>query len=133
MFGGSLVNLVNNQWFTKLKPCKLMVTVSNLLADLYIHSPNILSKVFIHPHSPNIITTKLSCYMVMYIIVIEIAHNKSLSWWCGLKWGLIALNMSQNVAKPMPGIPQKQVSTNVDPLAIGQLQKLTHCRVHYRS
>ena len=34
--GGSLVNLVNHLWFTKLKPSKLVLTISILLADLLI-------------------------------------------------------------------------------------------------
>ena len=34
--GESLANLANRPWFTKLKPSKLVVTINNLLADLFI-------------------------------------------------------------------------------------------------
>ena len=35
--GESLANLVNRRWFAKLKPYKLVVTIDNLLAELFIH------------------------------------------------------------------------------------------------
>ena len=35
--GETLVNLVNNQWLTKLKLSQLVLTINNLLVDLLIH------------------------------------------------------------------------------------------------
>ena len=64
LMGESLVNLVNNQQFAKLKPSKLVVTNNNLLADLFINQ-TFFAKIFIYPLSPHIITTKLSLYMVL--------------------------------------------------------------------
>ena len=60
--GGSLVNFVNNQWFAKLKPSKLVVTINSLLVDLF--AKLFATKIFIHPLSPNIIGDKLSHYTV---------------------------------------------------------------------
>ena len=61
--GESLVNLVNHLKFDKLKSSKLVVTINNLLADLFIHQTYI-TKVFIHPLSPNIIAAKLPTIMI---------------------------------------------------------------------
>ena len=58
-WGESLANLVNHMQFDKLTLSKLVVTISNLLADLFIRQTYI-TKVFIHSLSPNIIAaTKL--------------------------------------------------------------------------
>ena len=47
---------MNHLQFDKLTPSKLklVLTINNVLADLFIHQ-NYITKVFIHPLSPNII------------------------------------------------------------------------------
>ena len=69
MFGeGSSANLVNHQQFSKLKPSKLVITINNLLPNLFI-CQNYFNKIFIHPLLPNTtIAAKLSCYTVTGII-----------------------------------------------------------------
>ena len=51
----SLANLVNHIQFAKLKPSKLVVTINNLLANLFI-CQTFSAK---HLNSPNILPTKL--------------------------------------------------------------------------
>ena len=45
------------------KPSKLVVTINNLLLDLFI-CQTFFAKIFIHPLSPNIIAAKISHYTV---------------------------------------------------------------------
>ena len=73
IFGGERsANLVNHLQFDKLTPSKLVVTINNLLADLFIRQTYI-TKVFIHPLSPNIIAaTKLPT--IWYTLVPD-PHN----------------------------------------------------------
>ena len=53
------------------KPSSLIVTINNLLADLFI-CQTIFTKIFIHPLSPNIIIANFSCYTVI------LCHTKTL-------------------------------------------------------
>ena len=63
MFGGGIVwpiwQIISN---FQLKPSKLVVTINNLLADLFIYQ-TVFAKIFIHSLSPNIRTLqyKLQC------------------------------------------------------------------------
>ena len=41
LWGESLTNLANRQWFTKLKPSRLLLTINNLLADLLIYQTSL--------------------------------------------------------------------------------------------
>ena len=61
----NLAYLVNPQRFTKLKPSKLVVTINNPLADLFIcqiFSARHLKRI----NSSNILPVKLSCYTAMH-------------------------------------------------------------------
>ena len=64
-WGKSLANLVNHLQFDKLTPSKLVVTINNLLADLFIHQ-TFITEVFIHPLSPNIIAAKLTTIIILW-------------------------------------------------------------------
>ena len=59
MFSGGIVwpiwQIISN---FQLKSSKLVVTINNLLADLFI-CQTVFAKIFIHPLSPNIIIAKL--------------------------------------------------------------------------
>ena len=56
----SLANLANSRQFTELKPSKVIVTINNPLADLFICQTIFLKRV----KSPNILPAKLSRYTV---------------------------------------------------------------------
>ena len=58
--GESLANLANRLRFTKLKPSKLIVTIDNPMADLFIRQTFFRQTL----DSPNILPAKLSRYTV---------------------------------------------------------------------
>ena len=61
--GESLANLANRPWFAKLKPSKLVVTIDNLLADLFIRQ-TFSAKYLERVNSPKFLPAKLSHYTV---------------------------------------------------------------------
>ena len=64
----SLANLVNRLRFIKLKPSKLVVTISNPLADLFICQTFFWKRI----NSPNTLLAKLSLYAVhMCVLVLK--------------------------------------------------------------
>ena len=63
----SLANLVNCLRFAKLKPSKLVVTINNPLADLFICQTISRQMLEKSKFATNILPTKLSCYMVAVI------------------------------------------------------------------
>ena len=60
--GGSLVYLVNRPQFAKLKPCKLVLTINNLLVDVLIR------QTFFHQMLETSQCAKLSRYMVYAVV-----------------------------------------------------------------
>ena len=56
--------LANRPWFTKLKPFNLVLTITNLLVDLYIHSSNFSCQMLERIKFPKVFSAKLSYYMV---------------------------------------------------------------------
>ena len=67
----SLANLANRLQFAKLKPSKLVVTIDNPLADLFI-SQTFSTKCLKTVNLPNILPAKLSHYTV-YAFACKIA------------------------------------------------------------
>lgn len=66
MFGrGKLINLASNQQFAKLKSSILVVTI-NTFGPFYLFAKLFFGKILIHLLSPNVIFTKLSCFMVTH-------------------------------------------------------------------
>ena len=61
--GESLAKLANRMRFAKLKPSKLVVTIDNPLADLFIRQ-TFSAKRLKRVDSPNILPAKLSRYTV---------------------------------------------------------------------
>ena len=58
------MNLVNRLQFAKPKPSKLVVTINNPLADLFIRQ-TFSAKHLKRVNLPNILPAKLSCYTVV--------------------------------------------------------------------
>ena len=59
----SLANMANHLQFAKLKASKVVVTINNPLADLFIHQ-TFSAKCLKRVNSPNILPAKLSRYTV---------------------------------------------------------------------
>ena len=70
--------LVNHQQFAKLKLSKLVVTINNLLANLFI-SQTFFTKVSIHPLPSSIFAIILSRYTVTISICLPTAMV--FGWW----------------------------------------------------
>ena len=65
----SLVNLANRLRFAKLKPSKVVVTINNPLADLFIRQTFFHQTFEKSKFASNILPTKLSHYTVCYLMV----------------------------------------------------------------